>query len=135
MEKIPYIRKISMEMDITQALISSRLGWSQQQYCDFQEDAGYIFIAFITRNHGPAYQEILSFSGLFWKWWRNQWFSRDMAFYELERLQPENYIYLHTEDLETDRALSNNFWSHSEGMFFNGRRVLEDYARQKEALV
>jgi hypothetical protein len=134
MENIPYIRKIGMEMDITQALISSRLGWSQQQYCDFKEDAGYMFISFITRNLSERHRAILSFSGLFWKWWRNQWFARDTEFYELERLQTEHYIFLHTDDLETDQKLLASFWSHSEAIFRDGRFAVQQYERQREVL-
>lgn len=135
MKDTPYIRKIRMDMDITQSLISSRLGWNQQQYCDFQEDAGYVFIAFITRNHGPHYRALLGFSKLFWRWWRNQWFARDTDLYQLERLQTENYIYLHTEDLENDRKLLENFWSHSQEIFRDGRFAIKQHEREREVTV
>jgi len=55
------------------------LGWTEQQYCDFQYESGLEYLqAYIPDDqHGI---DMLSRSRIFWNWWKNHWAMRDEQF-------------------------------------------------------
>ncbi len=59
--------------------IQRKLNMSPLEYCELVERGGY---AWLDKYffHAPEVIQASSYSGLFWKWWVNEWNIRDEAF-------------------------------------------------------
>jgi hypothetical protein len=119
-EKIPHIVEMRIEMAVWQQLICSRIGWSELNYCDFQFIAGCAFIDKILFECEHEDKRSLRHSKVFWGWWLNQWHGRNVKLYSKRFLTPGIYRLAHTQEVQRDTFIINNFWGHIGNMLKDG---------------
>ena len=124
---IPHVREISLAMQSTQQLICSRIGWTPEQYNEFQFETGFAFIEKIGSKLMIADVKQLKASRIFWGWWRNQWFSRDITAYD-EILMTETSYREQNTNLLRNEQLQDSFWSRVSAMLADGKARLEKEA-------
>jgi hypothetical protein len=65
--------------DANKRKICKMLGWSEQDYCDFQEEKGLEYLR--TEICGDDWSvNCVAQSPMFWKWFINHWNARDLEF-------------------------------------------------------
>lgn len=62
-------------------VIMRLLNWNEQQYCDYLYDCGVEYLRYLMPDDADGITN-MERSGIFWKWWKNHWASRDAAFIE-----------------------------------------------------
>ncbi|SFB80970.1 hypothetical protein SAMN05421780_101576 [Flexibacter flexilis DSM 6793] len=93
------IRKLLMQ--VNQAEVCRKLGWSEEQYNELQLETGLQFLQLYSL---PEYAD----NKVFWAWFRNQWDMRDERFL----LSISQIPTLEREDkyLATHSILNNSFF-------------------------
>jgi hypothetical protein len=123
-KRVPHVRQQSIKRQTMERLICNRLEWTEEQYNQFQLDAGCDFVNYIMDALDPDQRRLITTSSLFWGWWKNQWFSRDQAVYSWVKLEAHNYQYVHTLNLRDCQATINSFWNLVADMMQEGRKKL-----------
>lgn len=110
-KRVPHVRQMSIKRQTMEGLICGRLEWTQDEYNQFQLDAGCDFINYVLNDLEASDRRLIQSSELFWGWWKSEWFSRDEAVYSWVKLQAHNYQYVHTLNLRDCEATKNSFWN------------------------
>ncbi len=63
---------------IIQEQILLRLGWTEQQYFQFQYETGLKYLEYYLFAD-PAGQRLLEGQQLFWNWWKKMWEAREQT--------------------------------------------------------
>jgi hypothetical protein len=61
------------------------LQWNEQQYAEFQYEAGLEYMQLYTLDDKVACN-VLERSKIFWNWWKNAWANRDEVFFGYQNL-------------------------------------------------
>lgn len=73
------MKDLKLKMANTAERVQYALGWTPEQYAEFQFDQAYEFLKYWVGEDVFGYRE-LPLTALFWAWWRNQWHRRDADF-------------------------------------------------------
>lgn len=130
-KRVPHVRQQSIKRETMERLMCSRIGWTQEEFNEFQLDAGCEFVNYVLRELDAADRRLITSSRLFWGWWKNEWFSRDEAVYTWQKLEAHNYQYVHTLNLRECDATKNSFWNLVGEMMKEGRsKLLADAGKE-----
>ncbi len=77
--KTKHVDAVKLEILNNQQLVQAVLNWEEQQYCDFQFEAGISYGKRITDGDTMGYDMLIR-SRYFWQWWKNEWSKRDADF-------------------------------------------------------
>lgn len=127
---IPHVRSVSLERQTLQQLICDRLHWPEQAYCDFQFEAGYVFLDTPSLWLSDAEKKQMPYSAMFWGWWRNQWLTRDEAAYRQLLLTPACYRRQNTRDVLSTQLIAS-FWSRLGMMLADGQARLAHIEKEE----
>ena len=128
LKSVPHVRRVSLHMQTITALICQRLSWDEAKYNEFQMEAGLEFLAVALsplKGTQSCDEKLLTHSRLFWGWWRNEWYKRDLAIYRWSSLSKEDYEYLHTNDVTGCEDTRIRFWSHVQDFIKAGEKALK----------
>lgn len=126
--KIPHVKQIALKKETFQQLMCARLGWSEEEYYNFQFDAAYEFLGAVLHPATEEDRRLLTRSSVFWGWWRNQWLKRDQQCYQWSIIRESSYIYLHTTELLKCEYTITGFWNHVESMLEAGMEAIRQEA-------
>ena len=79
MNPTSHVKKVYQEAEKCRQEVCSLLGWTEEEYYDFQIDEGLIYLRLYLNNDQWGVELVMK-CRQFWSWWRNQWHIRDCEF-------------------------------------------------------
>ena len=79
MKTLTHVEKVKNQNLQIKEQVQALLGWSNHDYCHFQEAIGYHYLDSEIGLNTPLVKE-LTHTKEFWSWFKNQWIKRDLRF-------------------------------------------------------
>ena len=93
MKTLTHAQKVKQQAKSVKEQVQAVLGWSHEQYCEFQFKMGYRYLNLETEGNYTETQKMAE-NRLFWSWWMNHWTKRDKEFVAfLENIKVESFLY------------------------------------------
>lgn len=124
-KNIPHVRQIGIKKDALVQLICNRIGWTEQQYLDYQFHQGLEFIDDMISNLIAEDKKLITYSAMFWGWWANKWFSRDAEIYNQTALDADDYCGIHEYYLRSCEITAKGFYSNLESFIDDGAESIK----------
>ena len=83
MKRITHIEAQKAKATNLKVEVCKLLGCTEEQYCQYQEKEGRMFLQSYISKSPSDIDEILA-TRAYWAWWRNHWMQRDECFIAME---------------------------------------------------
>lgn len=133
LKKTPHVRQIVIQMDAYKMLICSAIGWTEQDYETFRFNTAMQFIDDMISGIHPEDKKLITYSALFWGWFRNKWHENDLMHYNLEYfISAKSYQNSQILNFLNNGILHQSFYNHFENIINEGEKALLDEHNKRQ---